>query len=60
MTKKIKQVKLDGRKAYVAEMGNGLVKILFEDGEMRIAVPAEDVEKEPAEDVEKEKDAADE
>ena len=44
MKKKIKQVKIDGRKAHVSELDDGLVKILFEDGEMRIAAPVDEDE----------------
>ena len=41
MSKKIERVKIDDRDATIADMGDGLVKILFDDGEMRIACPAE-------------------
>ena len=34
----IKNVVIDGRKATMADMPDDLVKILFDDGEMRIAV----------------------
>jgi hypothetical protein len=46
MSTKIKRVKIDDRDATVTEMGDGLVKILFDDGEMRIACPVDEDEEE--------------
>jgi hypothetical protein len=43
----IRRETIDGRKATVADMPNGLVKILFDDGDMIIAAPAKDAPEAP-------------
>ena len=42
MKTKIEHIEIDGRKASMADLGDGIIKIIFDDGEMRIARRVED------------------